>query len=88
MLGDPKVDAAENGPGYAFVLKPDDTFSFISTITNMVLTGSAWQIFDATSEPIPRSAGDGGLLYAAAQCSLICPNGYWWSIGAFSCLPC
>jgi hypothetical protein len=88
LLGDPEADAAENGPGYAFVLKPDNTFSFISTITNMVLTGSAWQISDATSEPIPGGAGGGGLLYAASQCSFLCPTGWWWSIGAFSCIPC
>ncbi|WP_434110799.1 hypothetical protein [Methylocaldum sp. GT1TLB] len=95
LLGDPEADAAENGPGYAFVLKPDKTFSFISTITNMVLTGSAWQITDATNEPVPDGtanatggAGGGGLLYAAAQCSLICPAGYWFYWGSGTCIPC
>jgi hypothetical protein len=88
LLGDPEADAAENGPGYAFVLKPDNTFSFISTITNMVLTGSAWQITDTAGEPVSGGAGGGGLLYAASQCSLICPAGYWFYFGTGSCIPC
>lgn len=96
LLGDPEADAAENGPGYAFVLKPDNTFSFISTITNMVLTGSAWQISDAANEPVPDgtanatgSAGGGGALYyAAVQCGYVCPAGYWFWVGSGSCIPC
>ncbi|WP_434149056.1 hypothetical protein ACR2R6_17780 [Methylocaldum gracile subsp. desertum] len=85
LVGDPEADAAEKGPGYAFVLKPDNTFSFISTITGMVLTGSAWQITDTASELI--SVGTQATLNGG-QCNLICPPGYWFYFGTGSCIPC
>jgi hypothetical protein len=87
LLGDPEVDAAENGPGYAFVLTPDNTFSFISTITNMVLTGSAWQISDSTGEPVPVGAAT-TLRAPLSLCGIGCPPGQKLATGSFSCIPC
>lgn len=51
---------------------------------------AAWELAKRYKTPlIAGGAGGGGLLYyAAVQCSVICPNGWWWSIGAFSCVPC
>ncbi|MBP1149323.1 hypothetical protein JOD69_001153 [Methylocaldum sp. RMAD-M] len=50
---------------------------------------AAWELAKRYKTPlIAGGAGGGGLLYAASQCSFLCPTGWWWSIGAFSCIPC
>ncbi len=50
---------------------------------------AAWEFVKRYKKPlIAGGAGGGGLLYAAAQCSFLCPAGYWFWVGSGSCIPC
>jgi hypothetical protein len=52
-------------------------------------SNTAWELAKRYKTPlIAGGAGGGGLLYAAAQCGVMCPTGWWWYIGAFTCVPC
>jgi hypothetical protein len=84
LVGGPESEAADQAPGFAFVLKPDHTFSFISTVAGTVLTGSAWQITDTASEPI--SAGTLGTLYTCGSPG--CWPGYYKPKGQNVCVQC
>lgn len=87
LIGDSGSKADNSAPHYALVLKRDNTFSFISTIGGVVLIGSAWQISDTLSEPIP--VGTAATTAITAPCGDGCPPNRMRIPGTSLCwIPC
>jgi|GEM_PF-1422507 len=49
---------------------------------------AVWEFVKRYKKPLIAAGGTGGLLYVASQCGVMCPPGWWWYIGASSCIPC